>query len=148
MIRSASPPHLGQGSSSGESKVFTHLQTRCRTSGSGIRKSASTRSTKGIQDRSKRPLLTKTTGKPDDFPEFGQRRNSGSAGAHPLLRAGTPAQERSPDLLAVLGSSLSFVNAGLMRSARRLRRRSSSFLRSIFLWAMIVLLKVKNVICG
>ena len=36
----------------------------------------------------------------------------------------------------------------LMRSARRLRRRSSSFLRSIFLWAMIVLLKVKNVICG
>ena len=55
----------------------------------------------------------KTTGKPDDFPEFGQRRNSGSAGAHPLLRAGTPAQERSPDLLAVLGSSLSFVNAGL-----------------------------------
>ena len=35
------------------------LQTRCRTSGNGIRKSASTRSTKGIQDRSKRPLLTK-----------------------------------------------------------------------------------------
>ena len=42
-----------------------------------------------------------------------KRRNSGSAGAHPLLRAGAPAQERSPDLLAVLGSSLSFVNAGL-----------------------------------